>query len=101
MGPRKRSTTAAPWSILTSPRQSSWNMKVPPESEWACSTLRTFSLSEKRKPEWKTEADLRQLRERNSNRYCADEGGHWRCPPGAAYAEGLGLYYRVRSSAEI
>jgi hypothetical protein len=51
--------------------------------------------------EWKTEADLRHLSERNSNRYCADESGHWRCPPGAAYAEGLGLYYRVRSSAEI
>ena len=51
--------------------------------------------------EWKTEADLRLLRERNSNRYCADESGHWRCPPGAVYAEGLGLYYRVRSSAEI
>jgi transposase InsO family protein len=51
--------------------------------------------------EWKTEADLRQLSERNSNRYCADESGHWRCPPGAAYAAGLGLYYRVRSSAEI
>jgi hypothetical protein len=51
--------------------------------------------------EWKSEADLRLLSERNSNRYCADESGHWRCPPGAAYAEGLGLYYRVRSSAEI
>ena len=51
--------------------------------------------------EWKTEADLRQLSERNSNRYCADESGRWRCPPGAAYAEGLGLSYRVRSSAEI
>ena len=51
--------------------------------------------------EWKTEADLRLLSERNSNRYCADESGHWRCPPGAAYAKGLGLYYRVRSSAEI
>jgi len=25
----------------------------------------------------------------------------WFCPPGAAYAERHGLYYRVRSSAEI
>jgi putative transposase len=51
--------------------------------------------------EWKTEEDLRRLSERNSNRYCTGERGHWRCPPGVAYAEGLGLYYRVRSSAEI
>ena len=51
--------------------------------------------------EWKTEEDLRALSERNSNRYSTGESGHWRCPPGAAYAERLGLYYRVRSSAEI
>lgn len=51
--------------------------------------------------EWKTEEDLRRLGERNPNRYCAGEGGRWWCPPGAAYAERLGLYYRVRSSAEI
>jgi len=29
------------------------------------------------------------------------EDGQWFCPPGAAYAERHGLYYRVRSSAEI
>src|ERR1700692_4149890 len=29
------------------------------------------------------------------------EEGRWCCPPAAAYAEHLGLYYRVRSSAEI
>jgi putative transposase len=51
--------------------------------------------------EWKTEEDLQRLGERNPNRYCAGEGGRWCCPPGAAYAEQLGLYYRVRSSAEI
>src|SRR6266849_6392233 len=51
--------------------------------------------------EWKTEEDLRRLSERNPNRYCAGEGADWRCPPGAAYAERLGLYYRVRSSAGI
>src|SRR5216684_753468 len=51
--------------------------------------------------EWKTEEDLQRLSERNPNRYCAGEGANWRCPPGAAYAERLGLYYRVRSSAEI
>ena len=51
--------------------------------------------------EWKTEEDLQRLSERNPNRYCAGDGGRWCCPPGAAYAERLGLYYRVRSSAEI
>ena len=50
--------------------------------------------------EWKTGEDLRRLSERNPNRYCADDG-RWRCPPGTAYAERLGLYYRVRSSADI
>ena len=50
--------------------------------------------------EWKTEEDLGCLSERNSNRYCTGDG-RWRCPPGVAYAERLGLYYRVRSSAEI
>lgn len=51
--------------------------------------------------EWKREEELQRLAARNPNRYCAAEDGHWRCPPGAAYAEHLGFYYRVRSSAEI
>lgn len=51
--------------------------------------------------EWKTEEDLRRLSERNANRYSAGEDGRCRCAPGTAYAERLGLYYRVRSSAEI
>jgi putative transposase len=51
--------------------------------------------------EWKTEESLRRLSERNPNRYCTSEGGRWRCPPGEAEAVPLGLYYRVRSSAEI
>ena len=51
--------------------------------------------------EWKTEEDLQRLSERNPNRYCAGKDGRWCCPPGAAHAERLGLYYRVRSSAEI
>ena len=41
------------------------------------------------------------LPSRNPNRYCAGAEGRWRCPPGADYAERMGLYYRVRSSAEI
>lgn len=51
--------------------------------------------------EWKTEEDLKRLTERNANRYRHGEDGKWYCPPGEAYAERLGLYYRVRSSAEI
>jgi transposase InsO family protein len=51
--------------------------------------------------EWKTEEELRCLCERNPNRYCAGDEGEWLCPPGRAHAEKLGLYYRVRSSAEI
>ena len=42
--------------------------------------------------EWKTEAELQRLAARNSNRYCAGEGGCWPCPPGAAYAVPLGFY---------
>lgn len=50
--------------------------------------------------ECKTEEELIRLSERNPNRYC--RGDHaWICPPGREYAEHLGLYYRVRSSAEI
>ena len=51
--------------------------------------------------EWKTEEELHRLKAHNSNRYSSDEDGQWFCPPGAAYAERHGLYYRVRSSSEI
>jgi transposase InsO family protein len=51
--------------------------------------------------EWKTEEDLVQLAEHNSNRYCRDGQDGWRCPPGEAQATALGLYYRVRSSRQI
>ena len=51
--------------------------------------------------EWKTEEDLQSLSEHNPNRYCAGADGRWCCPPGVAHASQLGLYYRVRSSAEV
>jgi putative transposase len=35
------------------------------------------------------------------NRYKQDEFGRWTCPPGVHFAEQFGLYYRLRSSAEI
>jgi len=50
--------------------------------------------------ECKTEEELNRLSERNPNRY-RREGPGWTCPPGCQYARSLGLYYRVRSSAEI
>ncbi|MGH9447486.1 MAG: hypothetical protein ACRD3O_17390 [Terriglobia bacterium] len=51
--------------------------------------------------EWKAEEELQRLKLRNPNRYFPNSRGGWECPPGAAYAEKLGLCYRVRSSAEI
>lgn len=51
--------------------------------------------------EWKTEEDLQRLSEHNPNRYCVGKDGRWCCPPGVAHASQLGLYYRVRSSAEV
>ena len=48
--------------------------------------------------ECKTEEHLEKLADKNPNRYCRDEDGTWRCPPGEAYAEQFNLYYRVRTS---
>lgn len=47
------------------------------------------------------EEELRRLCERNPNRYNTAVDGRWQCPPGITFAARLGLYYRVRSSAEI
>jgi putative transposase len=51
--------------------------------------------------EWKTEEELERLKSRSPNRYSPKDPTGWDCPPGTGYAEPLGLYYRVRSSAEI
>lgn len=51
--------------------------------------------------EWKTEEELTKLVERMPHRYIRDAEQGWRCPPGERYAVPFGLYYRVRSSAEI
>jgi putative transposase len=51
--------------------------------------------------EWKMEAELQRLTEIMPQRYTRDETGRWRCPPGEAYAQPLGFFYRVCSSAEI
>jgi len=51
--------------------------------------------------EWKTEDELQRLKVKSPGRYLPNAQGGWNCPPGAAYAQALGLYYRIRSSAEI
>ena len=51
--------------------------------------------------ECKTSEDLEKLASKSPNRYCRNRDGEWHCSPGEAYASPTGLYYRVRSSAEI
>jgi hypothetical protein len=51
--------------------------------------------------ECKTADDLEKLAIKNPHRYRRNTQGQWCCPPGEAYAAKAGLYYRVRSSAEI
>lgn len=51
--------------------------------------------------ECKTEEELILLSRQNPNRYIKDEEGSWRCPPGEAYAEQFGFYYRVRTTKNI
>jgi putative transposase len=50
--------------------------------------------------ELKPEEKLAQLSLRWPERYVQTESG-WRCPPGEVYANPLGLFYRVVSSADI
>lgn len=51
--------------------------------------------------EWKTAEELERLGTQMPNRYQKQPDGSWRCPPGETHAEKFGLYYRVRSGAEI
>ena len=44
---------------------------------------------------------LIQFAQQHSKRYVLDERGQWRCPPGEAFAERLGLTYKVRASDQI
>ena len=50
--------------------------------------------------EWKQKEELVRLAERMPGRYVRQDDG-WHCSPGKEYAEVFGLFYRVRSSAEI
>lgn len=51
--------------------------------------------------EWKPETSLARLAEKNSNRYYFGSDGKWHSPPCEEYAEAVGLYCHVHSSAEI
>lgn len=51
--------------------------------------------------ECKHERELEKLAQKSPNRYCRDGTQRWHCPPGDAHAARFGLYYRLRSSAEI
>jgi len=51
--------------------------------------------------EWKTEQELQRLEKKYPTRYQRTPDGKWRCPPGEAYAEPVGLQYHVRSSNEL
>src|SRR3989440_6161355 len=50
--------------------------------------------------EWKHAKELDKLEVSKRNRYQRNPRGIWQCPPGETYAEQVGLYYRLRSSAE-
>ncbi len=51
--------------------------------------------------EWKREEELVRLVKEHSARYQRNPSGGYRCSPGEAAAEALGLLYRVRSSREL
>ena len=51
--------------------------------------------------EWKPADSLDRLAREKPARYQQAGTGQWHCPPGEAYAEQLGLTYRLRSSAEF
>ncbi|MBD2072871.1 TnsA endonuclease N-terminal domain-containing protein [Phormidium sp. FACHB-592] len=51
--------------------------------------------------EHKTEKDLLNLAESSPYRWKREDEDTWRSPPGEEYAQKFGLYYVVRSSAEI
>ena len=51
--------------------------------------------------EWRPEARLQRLSTEHPKRYQRDEVGQWHFLPGERYADPLGLFFRLRSSAEI
>lgn len=51
--------------------------------------------------EWKPEATLAKLAQKNPNRYYLGSDGRWCSPPCEEYAKSVGLSFQVHSSAEI
>ena len=51
--------------------------------------------------EWKTTKELEKLALKMPHRYIQVDSHQWRCPPGEAYAKSLGLYYQLKTDAEI
>ena len=51
--------------------------------------------------ECKMEDQLPQLADHMPHRYVRTGDGTWSCPPGEAYAQPFGLFYRLQSSAQI
>src|SRR2546422_674120 len=51
--------------------------------------------------ECKMEDHLPQLADHMPHRYVRNGDGTWSCPPGEAYAQPFGLFYRLQSSAQI
>ncbi|HBQ99296.1 MULTISPECIES: TnsA endonuclease N-terminal domain-containing protein [unclassified Roseofilum] len=51
--------------------------------------------------ECKSEEQLKKLAEKSPHRYIFSEEKGWYCPPGEHYANSFGLYYHLRSDAEI
>ena len=51
--------------------------------------------------EWRPQERLRALAAEHPNRFRLDEAGIWHFIPGEQFAEPLGLFFRLRSSAEI
>ena len=51
--------------------------------------------------EWKPETRLEKLAAKQPQRYVYTEDGRWQNLPALAYAEKLGLYYRIRLDTEI
>jgi putative transposase len=51
--------------------------------------------------ECKPEEKLVELAEKMPSRYCRDENGIWRCPPGEDAAQEFGFSYEIRSSSQL
>jgi putative transposase len=71
-----------------------------PTTQWHTPDFFVLRKTEAGFEEWKPAKSLDKLAMSIHNRYQRDPKGTWRCPPGETCAEKVGLYYRLRSSAE-